>query len=52
MLECLISVGLTCSDGQKIINNIQLNKALSNSLKFELVKEIKTIFPKCSFKYK
>ena len=48
MIELFLSVQLSCSDSEGIIDRIRTDEYLSSQIKEELITEIKTVTPNCS----
>jgi len=48
MIELFLSVQLSCSDSEGIIDRIRTDEYLSSQIKEELITEIKKITPNCS----
>jgi hypothetical protein len=48
MVELFLSVQLSCSESQGIIDRIRSNDYLSSQIKEELIIEIKKVTPNCS----
>jgi len=48
MIELFLSVQLSCSDSQGIIDRIRTDEYLSSQIKEELITEIKKVTPNCS----
>jgi len=48
MIELFLSVQLSCSDSQGIIDRVRSNDYLSSQIKEELIIEIEKVTPNCS----
>jgi len=48
MIELFLSVQLSCSDSEGIIDRIRTDEYLSSQIKEELITEIKKVTPNCS----